>query len=133
MGKIKINNSGQKDTKGASSKAVQSRALDTTPQDISKVWDAAAAIGPLHPQGSPDANPTPECPPTREERVRAIMELMPARWVRGKTGKDEARDTAPFILITHDTVEAKMRAALERIEKDGHVAGRPRMIRIERL
>jgi hypothetical protein len=26
-----------------------------------------------------------------------------------------------------------MRAALERIEKDGHVAGRPRMIRIERL
>ena len=52
---------------------------------------------------------------------------------RGKTGKDEARDTAPFILITHDTVEAKMRAALERIEKDGHVAGRPRMIRIERL
>jgi len=88
MGKIKINNSGQKDAKGASSKAVQSRALDTTPQDISKAWDAAAAIGPLHPQGSPDANPTPECPPTREERVRAIMELMPARWVRGKTGKE---------------------------------------------
>ena len=52
---------------------------------------------------------------------------------RGKLEKDEARATAPFILITHDTVESAMRAALERIEKDGHVAGHPRMIRIERL
>ena len=52
---------------------------------------------------------------------------------RGKAGKDEARATAPFILITHDTVESAMRAALDRIETDGHVAGRPRMIRIERL
>ena len=52
---------------------------------------------------------------------------------RGKLEKDETRATAPFILITHDTVESAMRAALERIEKDGHVAGRPRMIRIERL
>ena len=52
---------------------------------------------------------------------------------RGKTEKDAQRATAPFILITHDTVESRMRAALERIEKDGYVAGRPRMIRIERL
>lgn len=52
---------------------------------------------------------------------------------RGKTEKDTPRATAPFILITHDTVESRMRAALERIEKDGYVAGRPRMIRIERL
>ena len=52
---------------------------------------------------------------------------------RRKLEKDEARATAPFILITHDTVESAMRAALERIEKDGHVAGHPRMIRIERL
>jgi homoserine dehydrogenase len=52
---------------------------------------------------------------------------------RGKTEKDAPRATAPFILITHDTVESRMRAALERIEQDGHVAGRPRMIRIERL
>lgn len=52
---------------------------------------------------------------------------------RGKTEKDAPRATAPFILITHDTVESHMRAALERIEADGHVAGQPRMIRIERL
>jgi homoserine dehydrogenase len=52
---------------------------------------------------------------------------------RGKTEKDTPRATAPFILITHDTVEHAMREAMERIEKDGHVASRPRMIRIERL
>ena len=52
---------------------------------------------------------------------------------RGKQEKDTPRATAPFILITHDTVETAMRAALARIETDGHVAASPRMIRIERL
>jgi homoserine dehydrogenase len=41
--------------------------------------------------------------------------------------------TAPFILITHDTLESSMREALQKIEADGHVARSPRMIRIERL
>jgi homoserine dehydrogenase len=41
--------------------------------------------------------------------------------------------TAPFILITHDTLESSMRKALENIEADGHVAKTPRMIRIERM
>jgi homoserine dehydrogenase len=52
---------------------------------------------------------------------------------RGLVEKDAVRATAPFILITHDTLETAMRAALARIETDGHVAQRPRMIRIERL
>ena len=52
---------------------------------------------------------------------------------RGKQAKDTPRATAPFILITHDTVETAMREALSHIETDGHVASRPRMIRIERL
>ena len=52
---------------------------------------------------------------------------------RGKQETETPRATAPFILITHDTVETAMRAALSRIETDGHVAFRPRMIRIERL
>jgi homoserine dehydrogenase len=43
------------------------------------------------------------------------------------------RLTAPFILITHDTLESSMRAALENIEADRHVAQPPRMIRIERV
>ena len=52
---------------------------------------------------------------------------------RGLKNKDAPRVTASFILITHDTLETAMRAALGRIEKDGHVASTPRMIRIERL
>jgi homoserine dehydrogenase len=52
---------------------------------------------------------------------------------RGKSAKDEARATASFILITHDTLEHSIRTAMAKIEKDGHVAGAPRVIRIERL
>ncbi len=47
--------------------------------------------------------------------------------------EEKARETAPFILITHDTLESSMRAALARIEAEGHCAGKPRMIRIERF
>jgi homoserine dehydrogenase len=52
---------------------------------------------------------------------------------RGKTDKNEMRATASFILITHDTLETSIKKAMERIEKDGHVAKAPRVIRIERL
>lgn len=51
----------------------------------------------------------------------------------GTRTKDEKRATAPFILITHNTLVTAMRSALARIERDGHVAAKPRMIRIERL
>lgn len=43
------------------------------------------------------------------------------------------RKTAPFIIITHDTLEKDVREALEKIEKGGHLASTPRMIRIERF
>jgi homoserine dehydrogenase len=40
---------------------------------------------------------------------------------------------ASFMLVTHKTLDSSMRQALARIEKDGHVAAKPRIIRIERL
>jgi homoserine dehydrogenase len=52
---------------------------------------------------------------------------------RGKSDKDQTRDTASFTLITHDALQASIDKALARIESDGHVAGKPRLIRIERL
>ncbi len=52
---------------------------------------------------------------------------------RGKTNTEAERSTAQFTLITHDTLEPSIRKAVARIEKDGHVAGSPRVIRIERL
>jgi homoserine dehydrogenase len=39
----------------------------------------------------------------------------------------------PVVMITHETTEAAIRGALERIEADGHVDGKPQMIRIEKL
>ena len=52
---------------------------------------------------------------------------------RGKPNKEATRSTAQFTLITYDTLEPSIRNAVARIEKDGHVAGTPRVIRIERL
>ena len=48
---------------------------------------------------------------------------------RSKAGAD----IAPFVLITHDTLESAMRAALDKIAAAKHVATHPRMVRIERL
>jgi len=62
--------------------------------------------------------------------IESIVQRAP---VSAKPDKDGKPRTAPFILITHDTLESAMRAALERIETKGHVAATPRMIRIERL
>lgn len=52
---------------------------------------------------------------------------------RGKVDRHATRATASFILITHDTLEQSIAKAMEKIQKDGHVAGKPRVIRIERL
>lgn len=52
---------------------------------------------------------------------------------RGRQDQETKRATATFILITHDTIETSIRTAISQIEKDGHVASKPRVIRIERL
>ena len=52
---------------------------------------------------------------------------------RGKVDATAPRTTAQFILITHDTLEASLKTAMTKIERDGHVAGPPRVIRIERF
>lgn len=48
-----------------------------------------------------------------------------------KAAPAHAAPPAPVTLITHETTEAAMRAALEAIAADGHTAGPPQMIRIE--
>lgn len=49
----------------------------------------------------------------------------------GGNGTGEA--TARVVIITHETTEAAIRRALDAIETDGHVEGKPQMIRIEPL
>ncbi|MCC0052868.1 MAG: homoserine dehydrogenase [Rhodobiaceae bacterium] len=48
---------------------------------------------------------------------------------RGDTGTDKA---LPVTIITHETMEERIREALARVEADGHIEGRPQMIRIEK-
>jgi homoserine dehydrogenase len=40
-------------------------------------------------------------------------------------------EAVPIVLVTHDTREAQMRAAIERIERLDSVVERPSLIRIE--
>ncbi|MCP4384189.1 MAG: homoserine dehydrogenase [Hyphomicrobiales bacterium] len=42
-------------------------------------------------------------------------------------------EPAPVIMITYDTAEAEIRAALDTIKSDGHIAETPQMIRIEQF
>ena len=68
-----------------------------------------------------------------EISIASIVQRGPAISGPLSDADDAKRDTAPFMLITHDTLENTMRTALERIQNEGHAASRPRMIRIERL
>jgi homoserine dehydrogenase len=55
--------------------------------------------------------------------IESIVQKAPAK----------AGAVASFMLVTHKTLDSSMRRALARIETDGHVASKPRTIRIERL
>lgn len=66
-------------------------------------------------------------------RILAEEKISIASIVQRAPRSNQPRATAPFILITHDTLELAMRAALQRIEQDGLTASKPRMIRIERF
>ncbi len=66
-------------------------------------------------------------------RILADEKISIESIVQRGTASNETRDTAPFILITHNTLEPSIRKAMAKIEKDGHVVGHPRVIRIERL
>ncbi|MCF6321811.1 MAG: homoserine dehydrogenase [Rhizobiaceae bacterium] len=54
---------------------------------------------------------------------------------RGGKNDNNSPDTStaqPIIMITHETTEQAIRLALENIETDGHLIGKPQMIRIEK-
>lgn len=52
--------------------------------------------------------------------------------VQRQTSSEPSSASAQVIMITHETTEAAIRAALADIEADGHIVGAPQMIRIER-
>jgi len=69
----------------------------------------------------------------QEVSLESIVQRRPRSALPGIGARSEPGKAAPVILITHETTEEAMRKALAAIEKDGKVAERPQMIRIEKL
>jgi homoserine dehydrogenase len=65
--------------------------------------------------------------------LESIVQRRPRKALPGIDARPEPGSQTPVVLITHETTEAAIRKALDGIEKDGKVAGRPQMIRIEKL
>jgi homoserine dehydrogenase len=65
--------------------------------------------------------------------LESIVQRRPVQAQSGIDARPELGSLTPVVLITHETTESAIRKALDGIEKDGKVAGRPQMIRIEKL
>ncbi len=65
--------------------------------------------------------------------LESIVQRRPKHQLPGTGVRPELGSPTTVVLITHETTEAAMRAALEAIEKDGKIAHAPKMIRIEQL
>jgi homoserine dehydrogenase len=65
--------------------------------------------------------------------LESIVQRRPRQALPGIGATPEPGAQTPVILITHETTESAIRKALDGIERDGKVAGRPQVIRIERL
>jgi homoserine dehydrogenase len=69
----------------------------------------------------------------QEVSIESIVQRRPKGARPGIGARPEPGALTPVVLITHETVEARIRASLDAIERDGKVAERPQMIRIENV
>ena len=69
----------------------------------------------------------------REVSLESIVQRRPPGSRPGIDARPKPGAETPVILITHETTEAAIRAALDAIHKDGEVSEKPQMIRIEPL
>ncbi len=65
--------------------------------------------------------------------LESVVQKREARDLPGFGRPGNEGDPTPVVMITHRTREDLLRAALDAIVKDGHVAGAPQTIRIEAL
>jgi homoserine dehydrogenase len=65
--------------------------------------------------------------------LESIVQRRPRGAQPGIDARPKPGSATPVILITHETTEEAMRGALAAILRDGHVAEKPQMIRIEPL
>jgi homoserine dehydrogenase len=69
----------------------------------------------------------------QEISIESIVQRRPRSALPGIGARLAPGELAPLVMITHETTEVAVRRALAAIEADGKVAGKPQMIRIEKL
>jgi len=69
----------------------------------------------------------------REISIESIVQRRPRSALPGISARQKPGTPALVIMITHETTEERIRAAVEAIEQDGKVSERPQVIRIEKL
>ncbi len=69
----------------------------------------------------------------QEVSLESIVQRRPRHQLPGTGVRPELGSPTSVVLITHETTEAAMRAAMDAIQKDGKIAHAPKMIRIEQL
>ncbi len=65
--------------------------------------------------------------------LESVVQRRPKKALPGIGAKPGPGEPTPVVIVTHETTEAAMRAALEAIEADGRLRFKPQMIRIEKL
>jgi homoserine dehydrogenase len=69
----------------------------------------------------------------REISIESIVQRRPRSALPGIGARQKPGAPALVVMITHETTEARIRAAVDAIEQDGKVSERPQVIRIEKL
>lgn len=65
--------------------------------------------------------------------LKSIMQHHPRSSLQGLVACNDDEALQPIVMITHDTTEAAIRAALQNIIKQGNVNKTPQMMRIEKM
>ena len=65
--------------------------------------------------------------------LESVVQRRPRQTIPGGGGRPEAGQPTPVVIVTYETTEAAMRAALDAIASDGRLRSKPQMIRIEKL
>jgi homoserine dehydrogenase len=69
----------------------------------------------------------------QEISIESIVQRRPRSALPGIGARHKPGAPALVVIITHETTEARIRAAVDAIEQDGKVSERPQVIRIEKL
>jgi homoserine dehydrogenase len=65
--------------------------------------------------------------------LESVVQRRPRQTLPGSGGRPPPGEPTPVVIVTYETTEGAMRAALDAISVDGRLRAKPQMIRIEKL